>query len=49
MVVIMRSGRELDERKSEKKDSEEEKQAEICEELEQDSSGTTEKKKTIEM
>ena len=46
MVVILRSGRELDERRSEKKDTEEEKQTEIGEELEQDSLGTTEKKKT---
>ena len=45
----MRSGREPDERRGEKKDTEEEKQAEIGEELEQHSSGTTEKKKTIEM
>ena len=29
MVVILRSGRELDERKGEKNDTEEEKQAEI--------------------
>ena len=49
MAVILRSDRELDERISEKKDNEEEKQAEIGEELEQHSSGTTEKKKTTEM
>ena len=49
IAVIMRSGRELDERRSEKKDIEEEKQAEIGKEIEQDSSRTTEKKKTIEM
>ena len=49
MVVILRSGREIDERRGEKKDIEEEKQVEIGEELEQHSSGTTEKKKTIEM
>ena len=35
MVVILRSGRELDERRSEKKNTEEEKQAEIGEELKQ--------------
>ena len=37
MPVILRSGKELDERRSEKKDIEEEKQAEIGEELEQHS------------
>ena len=46
MAVILRSGRELDERRGEKKDIEEEKQAEMGEELEQHSLGTTEKKKT---
>ena len=46
MAVILRSGRELDERRGEKKDLEEEKQVEIGEELEKHSSGTTEKKKT---
>ena len=46
MAVIWRSDRELDERRGEKKDTKEEKQAEIGEELEQHSSGTTEKKKT---
>ena len=45
MAVIMRSGRELDEMRGEKKDTEEEKQVEIGEELEQHSLGTTEKKK----
>ena len=49
MAVIMRSGRELDERRGEKRDTEEEKQAEIGEESEQHSSRTTEKKKTTEM
>ena len=34
MAVILRSGRELDERRGEKRDIEEEKQAEIGEELE---------------
>ena len=49
MAVILRSGRELDEMRGEKKDTGEEKQAEIGEELEQHSSETTEKEKTIEM
>ena len=49
MAVILRSGRELDERRGEKRDTEEDKQAEIGEEVEQHSSGTTEKKKTTEM
>ena len=49
MAVILRSGRELDERRGEKRDTEEEKQAEIGEESEQHSSRTTEKKKTTEM
>ena len=43
MTIVMRSGRELDERKGEKREIEEEKQAEIGEKLEQHSSGTTEK------
>ena len=45
----MRSGRELDEMRGEKKDTKEEKQEEIREELEQHSSRTTEKKKTTAM
>ena len=45
MAIILRSGKVLDERRVEKRDSEEEKQAEIRE-LEQHSSETTEKKKT---
>ena len=45
MAVILRSGRELDERRVEKRDTEEEKQAEIGEELEQHSLETTEKEK----
>ena len=49
MVVILRSGKELNEMRGEKKDIEEEKQGEIGEELEQHSSGTIEKKKTTEM
>ena len=46
MVVTLRSGRALDERRVEKRDTEEEIQAEIGEELEQHSSKTTEKEKT---
>ena len=45
MAVILRSGRELDERRVEKRDTEEKKQAEIGEECEQHSSETTEKEK----
>ena len=43
MAVILRSGGELDERRGEKKDTEEEKHVEIGEEFKQHSSGTTEK------
>ena len=46
MAVILRSGRKLDERRVEKRDTKEEKQAEIREELEQHSSETTKKEKT---
>ena len=46
MAIILRSGRELDEMRVEKRDTEEEKQAEIGEELEQHSSESTEKEKT---
>ena len=42
----MRSGRELDEMRGEKRDTEEDQQAYIGEELEQHNSGTTEKRKT---
>ena len=49
MAIIMRSGRELDEMRGERRDIEEEKQAKIGEELKQHSSGTTEKKKITEM
>ena len=45
MAVIMRSGRELNERRVEKRDTEEDKQVEIGEELEQHSSETTKKEK----
>ena len=46
MAVIQRSGRQLDEKKGEKRDTEEKKQKEIGEELEQHSSETNEKEKT---
>ena len=46
MVVTLRNGRELDERRVEKMDIEVEKQAEIGEELKQGSSETTRKEKT---
>ena len=49
MAVILRSDRELDERRVEKRDTEEEKQAEIGEELKHHSSETIEKEKTEEM
>ena len=49
MALMLRSGRELDEGRGEKRDTGEEKQAEIGEELEQHGSGTTKKKKAIEM
>ena len=45
MAVIMRSGREIDERRVKKKNTKEEKQAGIGEELEQHSLETIEKKK----
>ena len=46
MVVTLRNGRELDERRVEKMDIEVEKQVEIREELKQGSSETTRKEKT---
>ena len=46
MAVILRSGKELDERRVEKRNTKEEKQAKSGEELEQHSSETTEKEKT---
>ena len=46
MVVILRSGRVLDERRVEKRDTEEEKQEEIGEELEHHSSESIGKEKT---
>ena len=45
MALMLRSGRDLDERRGEKRETEEEKQAKIEEELKQYNSGTTEKKK----
>ena len=49
MAVILRSGKKLYERRGEKRDIEEEIQAEIGDELEQHRSGTNEKNKTTEM
>ena len=49
MVVNLRSGRELDERRIERKNTEEEKQAEIGEEHEQNSSTATKKEKAAEL
>ena len=49
MAVILKSGRALDERRVEKRDTEEKKQEEFGEELEHHSSETTEKEKTTEM
>ena len=49
MAVTLRSGRELDERRIERKNTEEEKQAEIGEEHEQNSSATIEKEKSEEL
>ena len=46
MVVTLRSGRKLDERRVERKNTEEEKQAEIGEEHEQNGSEATEKVKS---
>ena len=49
MVVTLRSGRELYERRVERKNTEEEKQVEIGEEHEQNSSEATEKEKLAEL
>ena len=49
MVVTLRSGRELDERRVERKNTKEEKQAEIGEEHEQNNSEATEKEKSAEL
>ena len=47
MAVTLRSGRELEEKRVEKKDTEEEKYAEIGEEFKQHNSETTEEEKTL--
>ena len=49
MEVILRSDRELDERRIERKNTDEVKQAEIREEHEQNSSEVTEKEKLAEL
>ena len=49
MAVIRRNGRELDERRVEKKDTKEENDAEIIEEFKQHSLETTKEKKTTKM
>ena len=49
MAVLLRSGRKLDERRVEKKDTEEEKNADFREEFKQHSSKTTEEEKTTRM
>ena len=49
MAVTLRSGRELEEKGVEKKDTKEEKNEEIGEEIKQHSSETTEEEKTVKM
>ena len=49
MAVLLRSGKKLDERRVEKKDTKEENYAEIREEFKQHSSKTTEKEKMVKM
>ena len=49
MAILLRSGRELDERRVEKKDTKEENYAEIREEFKQHSSETTEEEKIAKM
>ena len=49
MVVTLRSDRELDERRNEKKKNEEEKHAKIGEELKQHSSEVAEEDRTTKM
>ena len=49
MAVTLRSGRELEERRVEKKDTEEENYAEIGEQFKQHSSETIEEEKTTKM
>ena len=49
MVVTLRSGRELEERRNEKKENEEEKHAEVGEELKQHSLEVAEEDRTTKM
>ena len=49
MAVTLRSGRELDEKRIERRNTDEEKQAEIGEEHEQNSSEASEKEKSAEL
>ena len=49
MIVTLRSGKELDERRVERKNTKEEKQVDIGEEQEQNSSEATEKEKSAEL
>ena len=49
MAVTLRSGRELDERRVERKNTDEEKQDEIGEEYEQNSLEAIEKEKSVEL
>ena len=49
MAVLIRSGKKLDERRAEKKDTEEEKYADFGEEFKQHNSETTKEEKTVRM
>ena len=49
MAVLLRSGREMEEKRAEKKDTEEENYAEVGEEFKQHSSETTKEEKTTKM
>ena len=49
MAVTLRSGRELEERRNEKKKNEEEKHVEVGEELKQYSSGVAKEERTAKM
>ena len=49
LAVTLRSDRELEERRNEKKETEEEKHAKVGEELKQHSSGVVEEDRTIKM
>ena len=49
MAITLRSGRELEEKRVEKKDTKEEKYGNIGEEFKQHNSKTTEEEKTIKM